>query len=143
MESEIQKAVEMYKCPGCVNGSSIECGSYKNNHDDCNSHCPGTFMIPIGSILLGMPKGFNRAGPINLQLWKGFSIYDKESFVNEYKQYNELNIPVWKYLDEHGNTIVRGIQPRINCPFIHVLLGNLIDEINCFEITEKYLETID
>jgi hypothetical protein len=50
--------------------------------------------------------------------------------------YNEFNYPAWKHLNENGHTIVRGLSPRINVPFIHIFLENCREKINCFEITE-------
>ena len=57
--------------------------------------------------------------------------------------YDMFNIPVWKYLDEHGNTLVRGIMPRRNEPFLHIYIGNCIDKINCLEITKQNIDEMD
>jgi hypothetical protein len=57
--------------------------------------------------------------------------------------YDQFNIPVWKHLDENGNTIVRGISPRINAPFLHVYSGNCLSEISCKLITSDYIGCMD
>lgn len=85
-----------------------------------------------------MPKGFNRLGkytelkPI---------IFDK--FDGAEWEYNKFNIPVWKYLNPEGHTMVRGLIPRRNEPFIHVYLENCIDKIDCLEITQSDVDQMD
>ena len=64
-----------------------------------------------------------------------------DSFPNDW--YNKWNIPVWKYLDEHGNTLVRGLSPRVNMPFLHVILGDVRDTLDCFEVTAAMIENMD
>lgn len=128
-------AVEEYQCPGCVCGSDISCYEKSSIGMGCGKHVTGTIMFPIGTIALGMPKGFDRMGESmrSIEIFK-----DAGEFA-----YNNLNIPVWKYLDDNGNTLVRGLSPRINKPFLHVILGNRIKDIDCFELTSDFLETID
>ena len=89
-----------------------------------------------------MPKGFNRLGEIADLKPYVFESYEK--FKEAYSGgYNKFNIPVWKHLDKNGNTIIRGMQPRLNAPFIHVILGNCLTEIDCFMITDKDVEEMD
>jgi len=110
---------------GCVCGSDIKCYISKkyNKHDiACERHCPGTSLSGCGKILLGMPKGFNRLGLCGKTVINIFNI-----FPNGW-EYTELNVPVWKYLDDKGNTLVRGLCPRVNSPFIHIYLENCIDK---------------
>lgn len=80
-----------------------------------------------------MPVPFSRLGkdesPINIfESWEQKE--DKWS-------YDKFNIPCWKYLDEHKNTLVRGLSPRINKTFLHVILGNHLEKINCYELTNE------
>lgn len=67
MDEAIKKAIETYQCPGCVAGSNTKCGAFKQGHAptafECTAHVPGTAMSRIGTIMLGMPKGFCRVGP--------------------------------------------------------------------------------
>lgn len=142
----IHKAVETYKCPGCVCGSSVEdeCYNFHVGNGDCIAHVAGTYATSIGKILLGMPRGFDRLEPLETKNWKGFKIFKNEqNFERDFKGYNKFNVPVWKYLDEHGNTLIRGIMPRINCPFIHIFLGNRLDKIECLEITHQDIKEMD
>jgi len=82
-----------------------------------------------------MPKGFNRIGQYNkmpLQIFEYYKDFD----------YNHLNIPVWKYLNENKHTLVRGISPRINKPFLHVILEDCMDKVNCVDIA-SFINNID
>lgn len=94
--------------------------------------------MPGGRIFLGMPKGFNRLGPLeDMKLW----VY---SGVDEsVHEINMFNVAVWKHLDEHGNTLIRGYRPRTNTPFLWVILGNHMDRFECREITKEEVAEMD
>lgn len=142
---EVLKAIETYQVPGCVNDYEEE--KEKGLEQDgagveWSSHVAGTSMTsPRGleSLYLGMPLPFSRLGesktPINI-----FKTWGQKEDV---WKYNFTNIPVWKYLDEHGNTLVRGLSPRINRPFLHVILGNHLDKINCYELTKEDINQLN
>lgn len=137
LDDKIKKAVEEYQCPGCVCGHDTTCYQEKSGSEACGKHVAGTMIMGLGQIFLGMPKGFNRVGPS-----EGMKI----NIFRELKDgwgFDFLNVPVWKFKDEHGNTLVRGIQPRTSSPFLHIFLTDCMQEINCMEITEKELEAID
>ena len=68
--------------------------------------------------------------------------------------YNKFNVPVWVHLNKHGDTIVRGLSPRINCPFLHVFLNTKPKDIQdmlfeakmpapCIELQAEDLEEMD
>ena len=133
----IDEAIQEYQCPGCVNGPWPECYKRSDHSESCDKHVPGTMMMLIGLVFLGLPKGFNRLGSC-----KDTKIDIFEHYTDCW-EYDFLNVPVWKYLDEHGHTIVRGIKPRLNEPWIHIFLNNHRDKIKCHEITNKELEEID
>jgi hypothetical protein len=137
----IPEAVKEYQCPGCVGGE----GCYKNDDWNtwinggkavsCVNHAAGTILTSIGKILLGLPIGFNRLGPADkmpIQIFEEF-----------HGGYGKYNIPVWKYLDSKGNTIIRGISPRINYPFLHIIIGNHLNKIDCLEITDDDIAEMD
>jgi len=135
--SKTKSIVEEYQCPGCLYGTNLNCYEKSNGRGlECSKHVAGT-RSRIESFFLGMPKGFNRLGS---QDKLKINIFEK--FADGWG-YDKFNVPVWKYLDEQGNTIVRGISPRINAPFLHVFAGNFIDEINCLEITKADLDKMD
>jgi len=136
---KIEEAIKNYQCVGCVSGPYPECFSNDGNGSQCDKHCAGTTIFGIGSFFLGMPTGFNRKGS-----FKDTKISIYESLLSStWGAYDKLNVPVWKYLDEHGNTIVRGICPRTNYPWIHIFLENCILEIDCIEITDDDLNGMD
>lgn len=137
MKKEIKKFIENYQCPGCVCGSDISCVE-SGDGLECGKHVPGTMVYPgVGTIFLGLGTGFNRVGSVNEMRIKCFN---KPS---DGWGFDKYNVPVWKYLDDKGNTIVRGMSPRINAPFLHIFLGNHIDEIECLEITNEDLDGMD
>jgi len=132
-----EEAVQEYQCPGCVNGPYPDC--YKTNENlACDAHCAGTMIAPgIGLIFLGLPKGFNRLGVSGKS-----KIYLFESPEKGW-EYNKFNVPVWRHLDKHGNTLVRGMCPRLNDPWIHIFLGNHMASISCYEITSQDIDEMD
>jgi hypothetical protein len=144
------EAILEYQCPGCTNGPSLSCVTECDKGIGCGSHCSGTTIIPLGSVFLGMPKGFNRVGSAEKMPLHIFASYDDfckdwgRNTVNGYAEgYDMWNVPVWKFLDQHGNTLVRGLSPRTNGTFLHVILGDCRDKINCLEITKELQEKMD
>ena len=134
---EQTKFVESYQCPGCVCGSDMSCFE-KGDGIECGKHAPGTTVYPIvGKIFLGMMKGFDHLGSAKDMKITGFKT------LSDGWGYDKFNVPVWKYLDEQNHTIVRGMSPRINAPFLHVFLENCISRIDCYEITVNDLDDMD
>lgn len=131
-----EEAVQEYQCAGCAGGPFPVCYE-TNDGEGCSKHCAGTTISAIGRIFLGMPKGFNRLGFCGKTT---ISIFES---IDAGWGYDLFNVPVWKYLDSNGNTIVRGISPRINLPWIHIFIGDHIEKVDCYEITEKDLAEMD
>jgi hypothetical protein len=133
------EAIENYQCSGCVCGGDTKCGNFVDD-TGCEKHVPGTAILGLGHILLGMPKGFNkiRENKIRIYIFKSFD--DANSAFNNF---NFLNMPIWKFNDEFNNTLLRIFMPRISTSCIAVILENCIDKIECLEITEKELDQID
>lgn len=139
METKFKNAIERLQCSGCMTGCDVSC--FEKNPKGgigCGKHYAGTIIGGIGKIFLGMPKGFNRLGEYN-DLKP--VIYD--TFESSDWKYDMWNIPVWKHLTEDGYTLVRGIMPRKNEPFIHIFLENCLDKINCLEITQTNIDNMD
>ena len=115
MNTKIQKAIEKYQCSGCVAGHGISC--FKPNEISggvgCGKHLAGTLIMGIGSIFLGLPKGFNRLGLSDKMKPIIFNNI-KEFIESDWGEYNKFNVPVWKHLDNNGYTLVRGFMPRKN-----------------------------
>jgi hypothetical protein len=137
MEDNVKKAVEEYQCSGCITGSDVECFESHTSGCGCGKHFAGTFMPPFGKIFLGMPTGFNRLGAYGEMKPNIFEKFE-DGWV-----YDKFNVPVWKHLNEDGHTIVRGISPRINVPFLHIFLENCVEKINCELITDMDLKDMD
>lgn len=136
---ETKKAIEEYQCSGCSIGSDMKCFSQNEQSGvGCGSHSAGTFVSQVGKILLGMPKGFNRLG-----LYESLKPIINNTFEGSDGEYDKFNIPVWKHLNDDGHTLVRGIMPRKNEPFIHIYLENCMDKINCLEITKEDIKGMD
>lgn len=132
----IPKAIKNLQCSGCVN-SGEECYSQKSNINiSCHKHLAGTTVLGQGKILLGFPKGFNILGQFNnIEI----NVYNSFEDMNREWGFDLFNVPVWKFLDENNNTFIRGICPRITKPFIHVVLENCLDKIECLNITVEDL----
>jgi hypothetical protein len=137
MDEKLSFAIKEYQCSGCMSGYNLECFQQNDVQGvGCGKHYAGTGITHIGKIFLGLPRGFNRLGE-----QKDLKPIIFDTFDDKY--YNMFNVPVWKHLDEHGNTLVRGMMPRRNEPFIHIYIGNHIDKINCLEITKQDIEEMD
>lgn len=136
MKEHIKKAIEKYQCSGCVCGSDSSC--YKKGFNlECDKHIAGTHVIPIGKIFLGMPKGFNRLGASD-----NLTIQIFESFNEKKWTYDKWNVPVWKWAnDEH--TFVRGLCPRTNTPFLHIILEDCLSLIECYQLTSEDIDGMD
>jgi hypothetical protein len=133
---------ELYQCPGCVCGHSPDiCANFKGSLG-CANHCASTFIPPIGLVFLGMPKGFNQLGPFRKM--RPFIYKDFKEFLKVFGGYDDvLNIPFWKYVNNKGHLFVRGFMPKVNSPFIHIILKweiEDIESINCKHIKDEDLE---
>lgn len=123
--------VERFQCPGCVVGSDTKCGSFKltsplsDNEHHCKSHCPGTNLLGLGQVALGLPKGFNRyglyAGKTDLLTDAVNGNFCVRLFPEGFDQrYDKFNVPVWRY-EEDGFLFVRMYSPRTNAAFVDVI----------------------
>ena len=143
MEEKVKKAIEEYQCAGCMKGCDTSC--HKPDETEgigCGAHHAATIMLGAGKLFLGLPKGFNRLGWLGALSGNDFRPKIFEKFTKEDK-YDAFNVAVWKHLDEHGHTIVRGLRPRKNEPFLHIYLENCMDKIKCHEITKEETEKMD
>ena len=134
-----EEAVKEYQCSGCVGGPYPECYQAEGGYGiGCRGHVAGTGVTFIGKIFLGMPTGFNRLGH-----YDDMKVIIYEDWDAEEIEFNKFNVPVWKHLDKHGNTLVRGLRPRINEPFVTIILGNHLDKIDCREISQEEINAMD
>jgi hypothetical protein len=140
-----EEAVEEYQCSGCVGGPPLECYEpHSEKNIACKNHVAGTMVYPqIGRVFLGMPKGFNRFGCQEELYISIFRFYDDMLNYPSWGPWSKFGFPVWKYLDPYANTIIRGVSPRISNYFIHIYLENVMDRIDCIQITNKDIEFMD
>lgn len=146
LKKEIKNAIKEYQCSGCSVGSDTSCYKKSDNSIACGNHYSGTAVSSIGKIFLGMPTGFNRLGTeLGSKLNMSIEIFEsvEKAKVSDW-DYDMFNIPVWKYLDKNNNTLVRGLSPRTNRPFLHIFLENFaMNEIKCLEITQEQINNMD
>jgi hypothetical protein len=144
---KIIEAIKEYQVPGAV--GDFDENNFKQDGVgvEWSDHVPGTLILPtVGSIFLGMPFGFNRLGARHERFEDNLKINiftDFEQFKKRFNGYNKFNIPCWKYINNKGHVMVRGLSPRINRPFLHIILEDCLDKIDCLEITEKDIVEMD
>ena len=139
MEDKVQNAIESYQCAGCTNGGNIDC--FQPNYYGgvgCGKHSAGTIVFNLGKMFLGLPKGFCRLGFMTDLIPHIYNSFDESEGM-----YDMFNIPVWKYLNPQGHTLVRGLMPRLNEPFLHIYLEDCRNEISCLEITDFEIAEMD
>lgn len=140
MKKQIKLAVEEYQCSGCISGNDTKCFEKSSHSEACGKHRAGTLITGIGKIFLGLPRGFNRLG-VGFGSDNDMTLQIIEKF-GDWGPYNHFNVPVWKY-QKDGHTLVRGLSPRTNRPFLHIYLEECADKIECFEVTEQLISEID
>lgn len=146
MNEKVKEAIETYQCSGCSAGCDVECGRFEKGYSlSCFHHFPGTIIFPsVGKIFLGMPHGFNRTGSgigtpnLKIDIFKTLEGKNKD-----FAYYDKFNVPCWKYKNEKGHTMVRGLSPRANEPFLHIILEDCIKDIDCLEITDEDINGMD
>lgn len=137
------KMIEGFQCPGCTLGHNTQCGSFKVREErnpfngaecfSCASHSAGTFVLGLGKIYLGLPKGFCRSGTMeNMRV----DLYLKE----EPPLWDDLNVPVWA-LKREGFLFVRVYSPRVNQTRVEVHEDKSMPE-NAIDVS-KFIDEID
>jgi len=117
----MKNMVEKFLCPGCVNGSSTECGMFSIEEQRCKNHVAGTIVF-WRKIILGMPKGFNISENTKVLLYKSQEEQEK-NFV-----FDIFNLPVWVYKEENY-LFVKVLSPRVNKVYIMVIENGDIEKI--------------
>jgi hypothetical protein len=146
LDPTIAKFIKEYQCSGCSCGSSPSDGCFKKSTilgSGCGAHNPGTMFFGdcMNTIFLGMPTGFNRVGPMDTKSLPLFVFATPEESAEF--PYDKFNVPVWKHRTTDGHTLVRGMSPRRNCPFIHVHLHDCMADIDCIEISQDEIDLMD
>ena len=122
------KMIKEFQCSGCVlgpDGDDLEtCSGFRldNRSDEssfrCEGHTPGTRLLGVGRIALGLPKGFNRVGGLRDGENTNIRLHTTPDTVRAL--WDHLNIPVWV---DDGHLFVRTYAPRINVGYVDVIKG--------------------
>lgn len=129
MSKRLLKMVEEYQCPGCMHGCSPKtCDKYKlatgGYGSWCDGHRPSTFMMNVGRIALGLPKGFNRYGSgVDPEPRQKTTI---RLFAAVTPVWDKFNVAVWKMVKD-GALFVRTYSPRVNACYVDVIDGGTLD----------------
>jgi hypothetical protein len=134
-----KEMTEKFQCPGCVCGSSTDDGCFKEEDYNlgCGAHVPGTTVYPVvGNINLGLPKGFNRNGPIDKRM--------QHSIIRLFEtipDYDRFNIPIWA-MEQDDYLFVRVYLPRANTTFVDVIKDGKITSLplSTMNVSEFYEE---
>ena len=124
--NELQlKLVDEFQCPGCSAGGGIDSGCFKQSENtlSCSNHSAGTFIGGIGNVNLGLPKGFNRLGPIDKRIQR-----TNIRLFTELPNYNEFNMPLWA-LEKDGHLFVVVALPRLQQFWVDVIPGKKISDL--------------
>lgn len=118
--------------------------------DSCVGHVLGTGLFGgIGSIALGMPKGFNRPGPADEpgdqhmarpRARNTMMIRLHISPADAPTKWDRFNIPVWALVLD-GALFVRTYMPRVNATAVDVIHGGTLDMVpDAIDVGEFYDE---
>jgi hypothetical protein len=138
--NEMLKLRKIYQCHGCLTGPKEGCFKTAKAGIGCDNHYPGTMVSNEGTIFVGLPKGFNRLGDSRTIR---VSIFESIEQQQSHWPYDKFNVPVWKYKNAAGDIIIRGLCPRINQGFIHVIVKGDFDSIGCLAITDQDIKGMD
>jgi hypothetical protein len=142
--------VEKFQCPGCVAGINAQCGAFDlqgtpQEGQTCAGWRPGTTSVGIGSIALGLPKGFNHLGCLRFAQEaaakkKRHSLVIRLFTRDVYQEMlhqpadepdllsSDLNVPVWA-MEEDGYLFVRMFAPRVGWHWIDVIRDGTLDMV--------------
>lgn len=136
--------VKTYQCVGCMQGPDPEtCPKANITNKGCVNHYPGTALLGAGVIALGLPKGFCRYGKMDPTPIVIYESYDTMLDIHPTLK-TKFSIPVWKHLDENGNTVVRWFSPRTNAGWSTIIMGDCRDRLpQALEITQEDIDGMD
>lgn len=116
--------VEKFQCPGCSAGINPSSGCFKQSDTlACGNHFSGTYLGFIGAVNLGLPKGFNRLGPVDRTIQKS-----NIRLFAELPDYNSFNMPLWA-LEEDGYLFVVVALPRLQQFWVDVIPGKKVSDL--------------
>ena len=125
--------IKELQCSGCMCGVYPgKCKVYELEEDNffrCTGWVPGTIMAGVGKIALGLPRGFNRIGAVDLKIMNYyFRLYESPE---KRPEYDRFNIPVWamEYKADNGENylVIRCVSPRNNWHYVDVIKDGKIE----------------
>ncbi|MDD4972497.1 MAG: hypothetical protein PHT07_23955 [Paludibacter sp.] len=109
----------------------------------CGRHHAGTYTPDDEVIYPNLPKYFNNLGPYEDMKPLIFEdIRDWHKVNGGYGTHTE-HVSIWKTLTKDNHTIIRGMIPSRNEPFLHIFLQNCIECIHCREIKQCDMDKMD
>lgn len=135
-----KQMTEKFQCPGCVGGMDTNCGNYTtaDGTNSCRTHVLGTYIMGVGHIALGMPKGFNKPGraPYSDTDWNTMST--RFWAAGTKPDWDNCNIAVWA-MEEDGFLFVRTYMPRINYSCVDIICGGKLSDCpNALNVRDFY-----
>lgn len=145
-----KQMVEEFQCPGCSAGLNTSSGCFEPDDASlaCANHSAGTYISGIGNVNLGLPRGFNRLGPIGKNLQRS-NIRLFERMPN----YDIFNVLVWVQshtVDEGDHKrnylLVRTYIPRTNVTFVDVIADATVEDLperfrnSVFDVTAETMD---
>ncbi len=144
-----REMIKEFQCSGCPCGSDpMTCSSFKlvesNGSFTCGGWSPGTFLLGVGNIALGLPTGFNKMGTCMTKehIRSGFFIvmFDSPDDIPQKNGndgifdgwYNQLNVPVWA-MEKDGFLFVKVLSPRKMEFRIEIIRGGTLDLFKNYE----------
>lgn len=160
-----RKMVKEHLCPGCVSDCSDDmklCKMFGNSvvGRTCRNWHAGTTCSGMGSIALGMPKGFNRLGQMqhtkraaaecaDIMLIR---LFTREEYDNFFKSKPPskgfwdtpltFNIPTWALI-QNGYLYVRTFAPRTAWQWIDVVKDGTLDLVPQAIDVGEFIDHID
>ena len=154
MNTRQKEMIEKFQCPGCVCGMDTSCVKFYEdkawNYFCCEKHVPGTRINLAFSIMLGMPKGFNKVSEAHM----AYNVSDRRrneadrimhvrlSLKETPQVWDNLNVPVWA-MEKDGYLFVRTFIPRVGLHFVDVIEGGSLAMVpNAINVAE-FIDEID
>lgn len=140
--------IQKFQCPGCVGGPFRKC--YKAASEApafrCKAHVCGTMMLGVGSMALGLPKGFckcNAADDTTSRTRQTTNFLHIRCWMEgTAPKWDYLNVPVWA-MENDGFLFVRSFSPRIGWHCVDVIEGGTMAMApNAFDIGTR-IDDID